>query len=58
MWSIESEGPPTTGMTQVLESQEKELSELDAEARALLAGEIAAINAQAAKMGLAFVIVQ
>jgi photosystem II stability/assembly factor-like uncharacterized protein len=57
MWSIESEGPPTTGMTQVLESQEKELAELEAEARALLAGDVASVNAQAAKLGLAFVIV-
>jgi photosystem II stability/assembly factor-like uncharacterized protein len=57
MWSIESEGVPTAGMTQVLEGQEKELAELEAEARALLAGDIASINAQAAKLGLAFVIV-
>ena len=57
MWSIESESPPTAGMVQVLEAQEKELAELEAEARALLAGEIASVNAQAAKLGLAFVIV-
>jgi photosystem II stability/assembly factor-like uncharacterized protein len=57
MWSIESEGLPTTGMTQVLEAQEKELAELETEARALLTGDIVSINAQAAKLGLAFVIV-
>ena len=57
MWSIESEGPPTTGMTQVLTAQEKELSELEAEARTLMAGEIASVNAQATRLGLAFVIV-
>jgi photosystem II stability/assembly factor-like uncharacterized protein len=57
MWSIESEGPPTTGMVQVLEAQEKELAELEAEAKALLTGDIASVNAQAAKLGLAFVIV-
>ena len=57
MWSIESEGPPTTGMVQVLDAQEKELTELATEAQALLAGDIASVNAQAAKLGLAFVIV-
>jgi photosystem II stability/assembly factor-like uncharacterized protein len=57
MWSIESEAPPTTGMLQVLEAQEKELAGLETEARALLAGDVASVNAQAAKLGLAFVIV-
>ena len=33
MWAIDAEGPPTAGMTQVLEAQEKELADLDRETR-------------------------
>ena len=57
MWAIEADGPPTAGMTQVIEQQEQELGQLDRETRAFLSQEVAPINATADKLGLAFVIV-
>jgi photosystem II stability/assembly factor-like uncharacterized protein len=57
MWAIESEGAPTAGMMQVLEEQEKELSQLEREAKTFLSTDVAAVNAQATKLGLTFVIV-
>ena len=58
MWAAESQGPPTSGMTQVIDAQEKELAQLEADVRAFLAQEVASLNARAAKLGLSFVIVQ
>jgi hypothetical protein len=57
MWSLDAEAPPTAGMLQVLEEQEKELAALETESKAFVSGDVAAINAQASKLGLAFVIV-
>jgi len=57
MWSLNAEAPPTAGMLQVLEEQEKELAALETESKAFVSGDVAAINAQASKLGLAFVIV-
>ena len=36
MWSVEADGPPTAGMTQVLEQQESELSRLKEEVQGFL----------------------
>ena len=57
MWAIEAEGPPTAGMMQVLEEQEKELAALEGETKAFLSTDVAAVNVHASKLGLAFVIV-
>ena len=56
MWAIEAAGAPTAGMTQVLAEQEKELSELEAETKAFLSGEVTQINQRAAQLNLPFVI--
>ena len=56
MWAMEAEGPPTAGMTQVLDEQEKELAALEGQVRAFLTGDVAALNGEASKLGLAFVI--
>ena len=57
MWAIEAEGPPTSGMIQVLEAQEKELTDFETQVRSFVAQDVAALNAQAAKLGLSFIIV-
>jgi photosystem II stability/assembly factor-like uncharacterized protein len=57
MWAIEAEGPPTAGMMQVLEEQEKELAAREGETKAFLSTDVAAVNVHASKLGLAFVIV-
>ena len=57
-WAVESEGAPTSGMTQVLEAQENELTQLERETRNFLEEEIGTLNAQAARLGLSFVIVR
>ncbi len=57
-WAVEAEGAPTSGMTQVLEAQEKELADLEREARNFLEEEIGTLNAQAARLGLSFVTVR
>ena len=44
-------------MTQVIELQEQELAQLERETRAFLSQEVAPINATAAKLGLAFVVI-
>jgi len=58
MWAVEGDGPPTTGMVQVLEVQEKELSELERETRNFIEEEVGTLNATAVKLGLSFVIVK
>ena len=58
MWAIEGDGPPTTGMLQVLEAQEKELAELERETRNFIDEEVGTLNATAVKLGLSFVIVK
>jgi hypothetical protein len=55
MWAVEADGPPTAGMTQVLEEQEKELASLERDTQALLNGEVAAVNERARTLGLSFV---
>jgi hypothetical protein len=58
MWAIEAEGLPTSGMTQVLEEQEKELAALERDTRAFFEQDVAPLNATAAKLGLQFVTVR
>ena len=58
MWAVESAGPPTTGMTQVIAGQEKELEALETETKQFLATDIGAINQRAAQLNLPFVIVK
>jgi hypothetical protein len=58
MWAVEGEGPPTSGMVQVLEIQEKELADLERETRNFIEEEVGTLNATAVKLGLSFVIVK
>jgi photosystem II stability/assembly factor-like uncharacterized protein len=58
MWAVEAEGPPTSGMLQVLEGQEKELSDLERETRNFIEEEVGSLNATAVKLGLSFVILK
>jgi photosystem II stability/assembly factor-like uncharacterized protein len=58
MWAIEAEGPPTSGMSQVLQAQEKELADLESETRNFIEEEVGTLNAAAAKLGLSFVILK
>ena len=56
MWAVEGDGPPTGGMRQVLEEQEKELAEYERLTRAFFDTEIAALNTLAAKLNVPFVV--
>ncbi len=58
MWATESDGPPTEGMTQVLEGQEKELQDLERETQAFVSQDVSPLNATAAKLGLGFVVIR
>jgi hypothetical protein len=58
MWAVEGEGPPTAGMQQVLAAHEQELAALAAETEQFLAREVAPLNALAAKLSVAFVVVR
>jgi len=58
MWASEAEGPPTLGMSQVLQAQEKELADLETETRNFIEEEVGTLNAAAAKLGLSFVILK
>jgi hypothetical protein len=58
MWAVEAQGPPTAGMTQVLEAQEKELAELERETRSFIEEEVGTLNDVATRLGLAFVVVK
>jgi photosystem II stability/assembly factor-like uncharacterized protein len=58
MWALEAEGRPTSGMQQVLELQEKELTELAAETDAFIQKDVAPINDAAARLSLPFVVVK
>jgi hypothetical protein len=56
MWAIEAEGAPTAGMLQVLKEQETELAELERAAQAWVTTDVAALNQQAEKLGIQFVV--
>jgi hypothetical protein len=58
MWANDADGLPTVGMTQVLDEQEKELGQLDREARGFFADDVAQLNRMAARLGLGFVLVR
>jgi photosystem II stability/assembly factor-like uncharacterized protein len=58
MWAVESEGPPTSGMIEVLEVQEQELGTLERETREFIEEEVGTLNAAAARLGLSFVVVK
>ena len=58
MWAIEAEGPPTAGMLQVLEAQEKELDGLARETEDFMKRDVAPLNELAAKLAMPFVIVR
>ncbi len=56
--AVEAEGPPTTGMTQVLGDLEKDLSALEAETKQFLSGSVAQINQRASQLNVSFVVVK
>jgi photosystem II stability/assembly factor-like uncharacterized protein len=56
MWATEGEGAPTSGMVKVLEEQEKELAGLEQETRSWLSAEVAALNEEAARLKIPFII--
>jgi len=58
MWAIDAEGAPTKGMLEVLQAEEKELSDLDRETKNFIEEEVGTLNATAVKLGLSFVIVK
>ena len=58
MWAVEAEGPPTSGMLQVLEMQEQELAALQRDTRDFIEEEVGTLNAAAARLGLSFVVVK
>lgn len=56
MWAIEGDGAPTDGMKQVLAGLEKEIAAIEPDVTKLLDQDVAAINARAQKLGVAFVV--
>ena len=58
MWAIEADGPPTSGMMQVLEVQEKELADLERQTRDFIEEEVGTLNDAATRLGLSFVVVK
>jgi hypothetical protein len=58
MWAIEADGPPTSGMMQVLEVQEKELANLERQTRDFIEEEVGTLNDAATRLGLSFVVVK
>jgi photosystem II stability/assembly factor-like uncharacterized protein len=55
-WASEGTGAPTQGMREVFSDQRKEVDGVAAEVAAFMAGEVAAVNAMAARPGLGFVV--
>ena len=58
MWAIEAEGPPTAGMRQVLDEQEKELDALERATDQFFRQDVTSMNNAASKLALPFVIVR
>jgi len=58
MWAAESNGPPTSGMMQVLVEQEKELAALEKETQQFLGADVTKINQRADQLNLGYVIVK
>ncbi len=57
-WAADADGAPTQGMREVYASQHAELESLAGEVKSFLAGEVAALNTEAQRLSLGFVIVQ
>ena len=55
-FASQGEGAPTQGVREVFAEQKKELDAFEAEANAIIATDVAVINATASKLGLPFVI--
>ncbi|MEZ4588942.1 MAG: hypothetical protein R2909_21425 [Gemmatimonadales bacterium] len=55
-WAIEGDGAPTQGMREVYADQRRELDGYLSELRALLEGDLAAINALASELGVGHVV--
>jgi photosystem II stability/assembly factor-like uncharacterized protein len=58
MWAVEAEAPPTAGMVQVLEAQEKELADLERETHDFIDEDVGTLNGTAARLGLSYVVVK
>ena len=56
MWAVSGDGAPTQGMRDVFAEYQKELAPIEREVQALLAKDVAEINARAKALGLEFVI--
>jgi photosystem II stability/assembly factor-like uncharacterized protein len=52
MWSVSGDGPPTQGAREVYADQKRELDGYETELRALVAGDVAALNRQARDLNL------
>jgi hypothetical protein len=52
MWAVSGDGAPTQGSREVYAEQRRELDALDAELRALVAGDVAALNRRARELEL------
>ena len=52
MWAVSGDGAPTQGSREVYAEQRRELDALDAELRALVAGDLAALNRRARELEL------
>jgi photosystem II stability/assembly factor-like uncharacterized protein len=52
MWAVQGDGPPTQGVREVYADQKRELDALDAEFRALVSADVAALNRQARELNL------
>jgi hypothetical protein len=57
-WAAEGSGPPAQGMREVYAAEKAEVDGLAAQVQALIAGDVAGLNALAAKLGLSHVIVR
>jgi hypothetical protein len=52
MWAVSGDGAPTQGSREVYAEQRRELEALDTELRALVAGDVAALNRRARELEL------
>ena len=56
-WAHEADGRPTQGMKEMAAEHRKELDQLTGEWKALVAGDVAALNLRARELNLGFVLV-
>ena len=57
-WATDADGPPTQGMREVYATQHAELESLASDVKSLLDGDVAALNTEAQRLSLGFVILQ